>query len=1224
MKSIAVTKSDMALLSQEQLTQATFGALCQSFAMQILDRSGYEDGMYQRVALEFLEEESEQPQQPIQNVFNIDLKLVLETIRKEAQNQKREKKETEKLLEQVLRVQQAAEQKQIAMPHTSPVERTYLLTPQHSTVVRQSITVHNSFHQHGAAAQSSADRNRLQQAAGRAEQEVRAQFDLPGSQTRPIAGGPGSLSSRTERFVRQMQEGRDLMEPGSAQPRKQPVISGRKIEQSASLQQALQPAAEMELKTEPAQTQEPGKTAAEAVAEAMKIAVERQLQNLQSAQAPAETRNVRSPEQQDAGQLSQPEAHHKQGQPITTKTIGQKALQPQSATHIQQEIPAAQPAEKKNLHNQFDIDQQRFEGLSHTAAVPDKEAAMTAAREIRVTDQKVGTVPDALVQAPVPTQQNVIFETRPREELSFLQTEEAVQAERRGGTTPVLQTEGTDTKTGKAAVLSEEQQRERLLQSSLTRIREPLTQTIRQDIRITGNRTDRAAATGRPAEKMTQQNTTNQLQEAKAQNAVQPIRDQSSAAAQQPSGIEQSVLTKADVQVLSESQDAKRLDTDKEDRKPVSQRDIRVTGGGLETAAVQEQTGQPVISAVLPPVGSTEELAFRQDAETQAAAQPIHTQSSTAVLQPRGSEQSVLMKTDALVLSESRKMQLPEAIMQGAERIVTRSAAAVQQPSGSESSTAPVLTKAEQQFFSGSQRTQAPEAFKQDMQPISRRDIRVAGNGLESVAVQEQTDSTAMSGVFTPVSGEAELTFRQEEPFTPQTEGSKAQSSAAARQQTANTERSLSPAYTDLLRTFAAGLTEADLQFLSESQRAQVLDTIRQGTQPIGQRDIRVAGNGLETSVLQEGAEQSAVSSVYPPAGSAEELTFRREEEQAEVQPEKTKVLQSSKDQSLIIRNEVKQTRNGSGEMQQSANAERSVSSTYTNLLRTFAPGLTEADLQFLSEGQRAQVLETIRQGAPSVSSVGGRDIRVTANSPEQAPNPAKTWSEEIRPEELTFRQEAEAQPETKETQPTIVEQTAFETTRDGLKREHRTISPRNQADGSAAEHSLSRDIRVLTEYAEQSMLRTGERTNDGSVGNLVSENLAFLTQDQQRVQGQLSPYRAEPADRMMQAADMENLHYRQMQPEESSGSRTAASDSAGQPQTGQTRSAVSASAVQLQFGQTRFAPADIRILRPLGGVRLLGQQMPEAMDEKAFTQAPSPVDLQLPTGSDAGRQAAE
>ena len=79
MKDMTVAKSDMALLSQEELTQATFGALCQSFAMQILDRSKYEDGMYQRVALEFLEEEQPGETQPVQNVFNIDLNVVLET-----------------------------------------------------------------------------------------------------------------------------------------------------------------------------------------------------------------------------------------------------------------------------------------------------------------------------------------------------------------------------------------------------------------------------------------------------------------------------------------------------------------------------------------------------------------------------------------------------------------------------------------------------------------------------------------------------------------------------------------------------------------------------------------------------------------------------------------------------------------------------------------------------------------------------------------------------------------------------------------------------------------------------------------------------------------------------------------------------------------------------------------------------------------------------------------
>lgn len=64
MKSMAVTKPDMALLSQEELTQATFGALCQSFAMQILDRGGYQDGMYQRVALEFLEKKPSRTSSP--------------------------------------------------------------------------------------------------------------------------------------------------------------------------------------------------------------------------------------------------------------------------------------------------------------------------------------------------------------------------------------------------------------------------------------------------------------------------------------------------------------------------------------------------------------------------------------------------------------------------------------------------------------------------------------------------------------------------------------------------------------------------------------------------------------------------------------------------------------------------------------------------------------------------------------------------------------------------------------------------------------------------------------------------------------------------------------------------------------------------------------------------------------------------------------------------------
>ena len=1292
MKSLAVTKSDMALLSQEQLTQATFGALCQSFAMQILDRSGYEDGMYQRVALEFLEEESEQPQQPIQNVFNIDLKLVLETIRKEAQNQKREKKETEKLLEQVLRVQQAAEQKQIAMPHTSPVERTYLLAPQHSTVARQSITVHNSFHQHGAAEQFSADRNRLQQAAGRAEQEVWAQFDLPGSQTRPIPGGPGSLSSRTERFVRQMQEGRDLMEPGSAQPRKQPVIPGRKIEQSASVQQALQPAAQMELKTEPAQTPEPGKTAAEAVAKAMKTAVERQLQNLQSSQAPAEIRKERSPEQQEAGQLSQPEAHHKEGQPITTKTIGQKALQPQSVIHIQQEIPAVQSAEEKNLRNRSEINQRRFERLSQTAAAPGKEAAMTAAGEIRVTGQKVGTVPDALVQAPVPTQQNVIFETRPRENLSFLQTEEAVQAERREGTTPVLQTEGTDTKTGKATVLSEEQQRERLLQTSLTRIREPLTQTIRQDIRITGGRPDRAVAASRSAEKTTQQNITDKLQETKAQNTVQPIHAQSSAAAQQLSGSEQSGLTKTDIQFLSESQGAKLLETARQDTKPISQRNIRVTGSSLETTVAQEQTEQPVISAVLSPMGSTEELAFRQKTGAQTAVQPDHVQRSAtqsanisqpnpAVMQPSHTNRSVvaqqmiggertvfpsyvtgLTEADLQFLSESQRTQMLEAAKQDAKPVIqqnirvagsgleitavqeqteqsvisamlppmTQSTAAAQQPRGSEQFGVPGLTEKALQFLFENQGTQLPETIKQDRQPISQRDIRVAGNGLESTVAQGQVEQTEIPVVIPHGSGTEELTFHQEDASFPQpekadtvqipntqnppaqAEGIKEQSSVAAVQQASNTGRPLSPTYTGLLRTFAPELTEADLQFLSEDQRARVLAAVRQGAQPISQRDIRVAGSGLESAFGQEQAEQASIPAMISPMGGTEELSFRQDaEEQVNVQPEKPGRADSSRVLHPAEQSNLPKTR-------QSINAERPLSPTYTGLLRTFAPGLTEADLQFLSEGQRAQVLETIRQGAPSVPSIGGRDIRVTANSPEQDsvvteqdPNLTNIWSEGIRSEELTFRQEKEPQLETMDSQRASVEQFAADKAQAVSKRDNRAIPSRKQANPIPdAAHSVNRDIRVLADHGTNQMtVRAGEPIKSMPVGDLTPAELALLSQSQQHtIQGRLSHLQTESADQMMQSTAMDELHHRQMQPEEPSVSKTDASNSTIQPQPGQTRS----------------TPADIRILRQLGVARPMGQQSRGTPEQKKLFQTPSPVDLQLPTGADAGQRAAE
>ncbi|MCD8335244.1 MAG: hypothetical protein LUC35_07920, partial [Clostridiales bacterium] len=105
MKTITSAKENMALLSQEQLSQAAFATLCQAFALRLLERAGYEDGLYQQAALDFLEEGQESPP-PVENVFNIDLSIVLESLRKEEKERRQEKQAAEKLLTQVLQLQE--------------------------------------------------------------------------------------------------------------------------------------------------------------------------------------------------------------------------------------------------------------------------------------------------------------------------------------------------------------------------------------------------------------------------------------------------------------------------------------------------------------------------------------------------------------------------------------------------------------------------------------------------------------------------------------------------------------------------------------------------------------------------------------------------------------------------------------------------------------------------------------------------------------------------------------------------------------------------------------------------------------------------------------------------------------------------------------------------------------------------------------------------------------
>ena len=86
MDSIAVTKPNMAVLSQERLALSPFGALAQSFAEELMARAGQEEGYWSFVPLELLQEAEEPPVSPVppaQTVLQFNLKLVLDALRKD-------------------------------------------------------------------------------------------------------------------------------------------------------------------------------------------------------------------------------------------------------------------------------------------------------------------------------------------------------------------------------------------------------------------------------------------------------------------------------------------------------------------------------------------------------------------------------------------------------------------------------------------------------------------------------------------------------------------------------------------------------------------------------------------------------------------------------------------------------------------------------------------------------------------------------------------------------------------------------------------------------------------------------------------------------------------------------------------------------------------------------------------------------------------------------------
>ena len=111
MKSIAVTKPDMAVLDRDRTGLSSFGMLSALFGQEILQRSQRRLGFWRPVPLELLEDGAEQQAGGQGGVnINLDMTLLLKSLREEQKGlrkqEKREKKENaravEKLLERIV------------------------------------------------------------------------------------------------------------------------------------------------------------------------------------------------------------------------------------------------------------------------------------------------------------------------------------------------------------------------------------------------------------------------------------------------------------------------------------------------------------------------------------------------------------------------------------------------------------------------------------------------------------------------------------------------------------------------------------------------------------------------------------------------------------------------------------------------------------------------------------------------------------------------------------------------------------------------------------------------------------------------------------------------------------------------------------------------------------------------------------------------------------------
>ena len=142
MESIAVTKPNMGVLPRERLALSPFGALAQAFSEELLARTERVEGRWPYLPLDFLEEGEPPALPPAAPVYQVDLHLVLEALRRE-KGEREGQKAAERIVERVLRIRESrparpqAEQGQPAVPAAKAPPPGVLVQNFHQMILRQ-------------------------------------------------------------------------------------------------------------------------------------------------------------------------------------------------------------------------------------------------------------------------------------------------------------------------------------------------------------------------------------------------------------------------------------------------------------------------------------------------------------------------------------------------------------------------------------------------------------------------------------------------------------------------------------------------------------------------------------------------------------------------------------------------------------------------------------------------------------------------------------------------------------------------------------------------------------------------------------------------------------------------------------------------------------------------------------------------------------------------------